>query len=205
MSSDPDVKLESFQCLIDIGKLFYSLMNEDYMNAIINLTSKAMACDDPNIVVISCEFWNVIAEEEKEIIEYNDINKCSGANMKKIFNFVTKYLMTLLKGLTDILLKYEDEDTSDSGKSIHDAAFKCLMAINDITKDIGFDQLVQFVNMYILENDETKRIASIIVFSSMVETMPSEKMNDFVNKGFGKFLEYLNDKNLRVRYAVSDL
>jgi len=180
-------------------------MNQEYMNAILNLTTQAMTSDDPNIVVAATEFWNTISEEEKEINDYNEFNKNSGLPKKQSNSHVKTNLTALLKSLTDILLKYENEDISDSGKSIHDAAFKCLMAINDVTKEVGFDMLVQFVNAYVLDADETKKIASMIVFSSMIEIMPAERMNDFVIQGFQKFVEYLGDSSLRIRITVSDL
>jgi len=52
---------------MDVGKLFYDYMIPDYISAVLNnLTLSAMKSDDVSIVVAAVEFWNVIAEEEKE-------------------------------------------------------------------------------------------------------------------------------------------
>ena len=66
MEEDPEVKLLAFQCLMDVGKLLYDLMNDNYINVILKITTQAIACDDPNLVVAATEFWVTIAEEEKE-------------------------------------------------------------------------------------------------------------------------------------------
>ena len=67
MAKNPDVELAAYQCLMDIAMFFYDFMNVEYINAILtNLTLPAMKSDDVSIVVAAVEFWNVIAEEEKE-------------------------------------------------------------------------------------------------------------------------------------------
>jgi len=181
-------------------------MIPDYISAVLNnLTLSAMKSDDVSIVVAAVEFWNVIAEEEKERTDYN-MQVMNRTNGKVLYNHTRNNLKALLKGLTDILLKYEDEEMAESGRSIHDASFKCLMAINDVAKEDGFEDQVTFVKIYIAEQNTTKIIAALTVFSSMVETMPQVKMAEYVKPSFMKFIEYLNPNyDLRIRVSVSDL
>ena len=147
-----EIQMAAYQCLMDVGKLFYDYMIPDYISAVLNnLTLSAMKSDDVSIVVAAVEFWNVIAEEEKErtgniltsngYLDYN-MQVMNRTNGKVLYNHTRNNLKALLKGLTDILLKYEDEEMAESGRSIHDASFKCLMAINDVAKEDGFEDQV---------------------------------------------------------------
>jgi hypothetical protein len=124
LCEDSEASLTSYQCLMDMGKIYYDFMSDVYMNVIIDVTLKGMASEDPNLVVASIEFWNMMAEEEKERKDYN--STVYTQNDAKVFgNYIQSHHLRIFGGLTDILLKSEEEDVSESGKSLHDASFKC--------------------------------------------------------------------------------
>lgn len=105
MSTDPDVTLLGFQCLMDAGKILYDLMNIQYISVIKDITlSKMNTNEEPDLVVAAIEFWHIIAEEEKERTEQaaRDVN--IGITPTRInHNFIIQNLNFLLKGLTDNL------------------------------------------------------------------------------------------------------
>ena len=103
------------------------------------------------------------------------------------------------------MLKYEDEELNDSGKSIHAASFQCLTVINDVVKELSLSDLVMFVQTYITKTQDNHRIAAITVFSSMIESMPRNLLSSYVSDGFLNFVEQLNSKELRIRVSISDL
>lgn len=64
------------------------------------------------------------------------------------------------------------------------------MAINDVIKELAFEKLVSFVKVYIVKEEITPKIAAMLVFSSMIETMPKSSLQNLVNESFMTFVGY---------------
>ena len=194
-SKDVKVRASSFECLVQIAYQYYDKLS-DYMNALFQLTTKAIEMDEEEVALNAIEFWSTICEEEMDILD----EIADGINDRQCMKYVEGALPNLGPLLTNTLTKQDEDSAGDEDIwNLSMSAATCIGLIANTTEDKVVPVITPFVQQHIQSQDWRFREAAVMAFGSILEGPSSEIIGPFVNQSIPILLGALSDSHAMVK------
>eukprot|EP00604_Paraphysomonas_vestita_P001781 CAMPEP_0174823068 /NCGR_PEP_ID=MMETSP1107-20130205/21138_1 /TAXON_ID=36770 /ORGANISM="Paraphysomonas vestita, Strain GFlagA" /LENGTH=635 /DNA_ID=CAMNT_0016044165 /DNA_START=668 /DNA_END=2575 /DNA_ORIENTATION=+ len=192
--TDIQVRVKAFECLATIAELYYGKLAQ-YMEAIFQLTSGAIANDDPLVGQKAIEFWSTVYDTEAELVEA----LADGAELDVPYlRIAEQAAFQIIPILLNTLTKQE-EDLSDDSWNISMAAAACIESLAKAIQDTIVDLVIPFIQENIGSNNWRLKEASIMAFSCIMDGPSGEKLTPIVASALGIIMECFRDQSPQVR------
>lgn len=113
--------------------------------------------------------------------------------------FTKDYWLNLRDFVLKFLVIYEEElDDTIGGRSLYDACFRILKDMNKTYIKQNYEFLISFIYQNILEDKNTYKIASLIVFRSLLEVSPEDEIQEHISKGFSSLLSLMGNSEEKI-------
>jgi len=190
-SQDIRLRVLAFQALCEIALLYYDFIGPN-LPEIWSTTFNAMTRDEESVAVLAIEFWNSVADIEKD-------RETPGQAPSK--HFVSQAASTLLPLLLTGICKYRDQDDDEWTLRKSSATNLTLLAM--LTRDAVVDPCMEFVTQHIVGKDWKEKTSAALVFGSILEGPSLQKMGNLVVRGLQAMQGLLCDpvENVRVTAA----
>lgn len=203
VSPDARVRREAFDCIQMVAYLYYDQL-QDYMVALFDLTTKAIKQDEEPVAVIALEFWNVLAENEEEmLLEESDLREQNLPPERKCqrytFSAVEHVVPLLLEAMTK---QDEDADLDFDQFGLSLAAGTCLNLIAQTVGDQVTPAVLPFVQQHIQNQSWHYREAATMAFASILEGASAESIAPVVHQSIDVLIQALNDPNNMVQHST---
>ncbi len=189
IKNDSDIiRSKSIKIFIDISRRYYDYL-EDYINNLINITSKILEKDTNENSLLAYEIWCSIGEIE--VYRKNEVEIKKNKNII-FFEFCQKSLIHLFPILQNHIIQndYDNDEWNQrkASSTLIDIFSKCCQ-INFIEKIIEFvDQLTSETNYYL-------KHAGLYTYSSILETFYHDDLIDKNKEILYIISQIFNDKN----------
>nr|DAD39111.1 TPA_asm: hypothetical protein HUJ06_013434 [Nelumbo nucifera] len=199
LSPELKIRQAAFECLVSISSTYYEKLSP-YMQAIFNITAKAVREDEEPVALQAVEFWSSICDEEIDILEEYG-GDLSGDSETTCFYFVKQALPALVPLLLETLLKQEEDQDQDEGAwNLAMAGGTCLGLVARTVGDDIVPLVMPFIEENITKPDWRQREAATYAFGSILEGPTPEKLTSIVNVALNFMLSALtNDPNNHVK------
>ncbi|CAJ0839829.1 6621_t:CDS:10 [Entrophospora sp. SA101] len=183
-SSDVNVQVAAFECLVRIMQIYYDKMRFYMEKALFGLTVLGMKHDDERVALQAVEFWST-AEETGEPLD------------RLSHNFAKAALPEILPVLLWLLTKQEEADEDDW--SVAMASGTCLALLAQCVEDSIVAPVIPFVETNIRSNEWRYREAAVMAFGSILEGPDHKMLSTLVNQALPVLIEMMRDPSPQVK------
>jgi importin subunit beta-1 len=173
------VRIPAFDCLLRVAELYYSSL-KPYIERLAGITSTAALGAEEDIAVRAVEFWNSIAEEEKQMALENPENCC----------YIVTYADPLTKMLTSLMTKVE-EDHDDESYTIAQAASNCLASCAIAAENAIVDPVMAFIGASFASPQWQFRDAATVAFGCIQQGPDGEKLKPLIGASVSTLISRL--------------
>ncbi|KAF9971460.1 karyopherin beta [Actinomortierella ambigua] len=198
-SSDPQVQIAAFECLVRIMALYYDKMPFYMQKALFGLTVQGMKNENERVALQAVEFWSTVCEEEidleairQEAVENGEQPEHISYHFAK--NALTETLPTLL-----MLMTKQDEDDEEDDWNLSMAAGTCLALTAQCVGDAIVTPVIQFVEANIHNAEWQYREAAVMAFGSILDGPNPELLRPPVSQALPFLIQMMNDPVIRVK------
>ncbi|EQC35799.1 hypothetical protein SDRG_06558 [Saprolegnia diclina VS20] len=189
------VRVRAFECIATIASLYYEYL-ESYMNALYDLTFKAIQSDSPEVGLQSLEFWSSICDVELEYIaemEYGSEypNQCK--------YYVKQVLGSLAPVLLNTLLQQEEDQFEDDTWNLSMAGATALTLASQVVDNAIIPVVMPFVSSNIQSADWHHKEAAIMAFGSILDGPTHEQIQPLVEQAMPLLITCMQDPHPLVR------
>ncbi|CAK75693.1 unnamed protein product (macronuclear) [Paramecium tetraurelia] len=197
VSQDAEIRLAALECLIDYTKAIFDYL-EQYILGLWNCTQESIYHQD--FAIVTMEIWQSIASEinERSAVS-NRTNLGFRKTQKEALQIISQQLIQAV--LQNLLISDEDEE-DDEEQGIQEAAYKAASSISEALGSLSYQLYLRFIENTLQALEWQNRKASLLAFSSMVETADVLELFQFSNSAIGEFIKKLADSHKQVRYAA---
>ena len=189
-----DVRVAAFQVLVEIARLYYNHLPA-YMQALFNLTLKAMKTDEELVSQQAIEFWATVAEVEYDLMrELEDFGKSSEPS----HHFLQGSVQFLTPILMETLTK-QDEDPESEDWNAQKAAATCLRLVASLVRDDIVQWVMPFVMQHITNPNWRFREAAVLAFGSILDGPSTACLTSIITQAMQVLLKHMSDKEQIVR------
>jgi importin subunit beta-1 len=192
-AADQRVRKESMECLCTIAYHYYGHMMA-YMQAISQLTLKAIKEDEQEVGTTALEFWSTIVEEELGI---QDELEESGTSEQELLNITVQAVPHFVPVLLECLTK-QTGDEDDDEWTVYKAAGVCLELVSQCAKDSVVEIVMTFVNANVTNANWIFQDAATLAFGALLDGPSEEKLRPWVDQATRVFLATLINEQARV-------
>ncbi|KAG0300028.1 karyopherin beta [Dissophora globulifera] len=198
-SSDVQVQVASFECLVRIMQLYYEHMPFYMQKALFGLTVQGMKSENDRVALQAVEFWSTVCEEEIDLESVRQDAIQSGTEPDVInYNFAKAALPETLSVLLQLMAK-QDEDDDEDDWNLSMAAGTCLSLTAQCVGDPIVPPVIQFVEANIRNSEWQFREASVMAFGSILEGPSTELLIPPVAQALPFLIEMMNDPVVKVK------
>lgn len=173
--TNKDVRLVAYQCLVRVAELYYGVI-KPFVPRCYARTYEGITKMEEEVARQALEFWNTLAEEERELMEDAAAAAASGKTAEVVSNnYCSQALPQLVKLLTTEMCK-QQEDNDDDEWNLAMASGTCLAALAITCGDSILDHVMPFITANIASEDWHMREAATLAFGSCVEGPPRDKV-----------------------------
>ncbi|DAZ92715.1 TPA: hypothetical protein N0F65_012409 [Lagenidium giganteum] len=200
-TQSPDIRTRvvSFECIATIASLYYDHLAE-YMDAICQISFKAVRDDQAEVGLQALEFWSSICDVEIDLIEemhYAELENDT-SSVVPCQNFVRAVLHMLVPILTEAL-KQQEEDQDEDSWNLSMAAATCLALVAQTVGDECVPLTIQFIQQNIQSQDWREKEAAIMAFGSILDGPQSAVLSPLVREGMMFLMDCMKFNNILVR------
>ncbi|CAK4084837.1 unnamed protein product [Aphanomyces euteiches] len=195
--TDVQVRVRAFECIATIASLYYEYLTE-YMNALCDLTFKAVQADQPEVGLQSLEFWSSICDVELEYLEeakYGN-NPEAAANYKR---YVETVLSALVPMLLNTLTQQDEDQFEDDTWNLSMAGATTLTLAAQVVEDAIVQPVMQFVTSNIQSPNWRQKEAAIMAFGSILDGPAHATIQPIVENAMPVLITCMNDPHPLVR------
>ncbi|CAI2165648.1 6370_t:CDS:10 [Funneliformis geosporum] len=198
-SSDVNVQVAAFECLVRIMQIYYDKMRFYMEKALFGLTVLGMKSEDERVALQAVEFWSTVCDEEIELaneaIEASDAGETPD---RLSHNFAKAALPEILPVLLWLLTKQEEEADEDDW-NVAMAAGTCLSLLAQCVEDAIVTPVIPFVESHIRSADWRFREAAIMAFGSILEGPEHKLLANLVNQALPVLIDMMKDDSAQVK------
>jgi len=187
-----EVRREAMDCLAEIAYYYYRFLPE-YVQAISQLTLKAIKEDEEEVATTAMEFWSTIVDEELSL----EMEAEDGSEVQ-IHNITKQATPFFIPVLLECLTKQKEDDDEDTW-TVSKAAAVCLSLFAQCAKDDVVQYVMPFVQSNIGNGSWILQDAAVQAFGSILEGPSIEVLKPFVSQAVPHFLDQLVNKQLAVQ------
>ncbi|KAF0685755.1 Aste57867_22363 [Aphanomyces stellatus] len=194
--TDVQVRVRAFECIATIASLYYEYLAE-YMNALCDLTFKAVQADQAEVGLQSLEFWSSICDVELEYLEELKYgNPEAATNLKR---YVETVLGVLVPMLLNTLTQQEEDQFEDDTWNLSMAGATTLTLAAQVVEDAIVPPVMQFVTSNIQSANWRQKEAAIMAFGSILDGPNHSTIQPIVENAMPVLITCMNDPNMLVR------
>ncbi|KAF9987608.1 karyopherin beta [Modicella reniformis] len=198
-SSDVQVQIASFECLVRIMQLYYDFMPFYMQKALFGLTVQGMRHDNERVALQAVEFWSTVCEEEIDLESMKEEAIHSGTEPEQhSYNFARAALPETLPVLLQLMAK-QDEDDDEDDWNLSMAAGTCLSLTAQCVGDNIVAPVIQFVEANIRHSEWQYREASVMAFGSILEGPSPELLVTPVSHALTFLIGMMTDPVIKVK------
>ncbi|CAG8433275.1 4156_t:CDS:10 [Diversispora eburnea] len=198
-SSDVNVQVSAFECLVRIMQIYYDKMRFYMEKALFGLTVLGMKHEDERVALQAVEFWSTVCDEELELMTEAVEAQESGEQPDRLsHNFAKAALPEILPVLLWLLTK-QDEDADEDDWNVSMAAGTCLSLLAQCVEDAVVAPVIPFVENHIRHNDWRFREAAVMAFGSILEGPEHKLLANLVNQALPVLIEMMRDPSPQVK------
>ncbi|KAK3828449.1 MAG: armadillo-type protein [Benniella sp.] len=198
-SSDVQVQIASFECLVRIMQLYYEFMPFYMQKALFGLTVQGMKHENERVALQAVEFWSTVCEEEIDLEGLREDALQTGHDPEhRNYCFAKAALPETLPVLLQLMAKQEEEDDEDDW-NLSMAAGTCLSLTAQCVGDDIVGPVIQFVEANIRHNEWQYREASVMAFGSILEGPSPELLMAPVSQALTYLIGMMNDPVIKVK------
>lgn len=175
-STNDDIRLQAFICMVNIAISFYSFLGHHMLTGLYTDTLTAIQ-SDPNdeVVMQAIEFWSSICEEETNIFRENEAAVETGAEQLPCHNFIQGVISDLAPHLFAALSRGElDPELEDT--TVVSSASACISLIASTLGNGVVAYFIDHISTNINSPEEDLRTASILCFGSIMDGPSTERI-----------------------------
>lgn len=198
-SSDEELALSSFQCLIDICRVYYDDIFLEF-DIIAKFTLSYMRDTNEKLGIQAIIFWMAISDEELARI---NVKRNMNKKPKLLRQYCQMYKDNLWNEIKLILLnrdiqkEVKDEDTKyKSVANLIDNLSRC------IDKEI-IDKVFSFMSECFVSDDNNKNNIAIYAFTAILETCYEEEIKKVIPHSIPKMIELIKKDNQELQYTIA--
>nr|CAG8440056.1 8626_t:CDS:10 [Entrophospora candida]CAG8479724.1 8957_t:CDS:10 [Entrophospora candida] len=197
-SSDVNVQVAAFECLVRIMQIYYDKMRFYMEKALFGLTVLGMKHDDERVALQAVEFWSTVCDEEIELTNEAIEAEETGEPLDRLsHNFAKAALPEILPVLLWLLTKQEEADEDDW--SVAMASGTCLALLAQCVEDSIVAPVIPFVETNIRSNEWRYREAAVMAFGSILEGPDHKMLSTLVNQALPVLIEMMRDPSPQVK------
>ncbi|CAG8501128.1 9352_t:CDS:10 [Paraglomus occultum] len=198
-STDVNVMVAAFECLVRIMQLYYDKMSYYVEKALFGLTIAGMKHEDEKVALQAVEFWSTVCDEELELASEAIEAAETGVQPEHVIhNFAKKALPEILPVLLWLLTK-QDENADEDDWNVAMAAGTCLALLAQCVEDAIVVPVVSFVDSRIRDEDWRSREAAVMAFGSILEGPDQKMLSNLVNQALPVLIEMMKDSSPQVK------
>ena len=188
--SNEDLRFESLQMLCDAAYYYHDYIGSE-LNTLGTVTFNCIKSDVRRNVVMAVEFWTIIADSEKALLENGQPYK--------------GYINIAFNSLTDFAIaKINDyEETDDDEWNSHKAFATLVGSMAATIGDAVVDKMHGFIVSEIGAPEWTRRESAILVLGMILEGPSPNKIGPLLNDCLSSILGLLGDMNNKVRKTTA--
>ncbi|OQS02923.1 importin subunit beta [Thraustotheca clavata] len=195
LSTNLQVRVRAFECIATIASLYYEYL-EQYMNALYDLTFKAIQNDSHEVGLQSLEFWSSICDVELEFIAEMEYGADYGNQCKF---YVKQVLNNLVPVLLNTLLQQEEDQFEDDTWNLSMAGATTLTLAAQVVENLIIPVVMPFVSANIQSADWHHKEAAIMAFGSILEGPSHEQIQPLVEQAMPLLITCMQDPHPLVR------
>lgn len=200
--TEPRVRVAAYECIGQIAYQYYDKL-ADYMTTIFQLTFATIKSDDESVALQAIEFWNILCEEEMELIDEENELATVGEQLEgraPCPRYVAAALEHLIPLLTEVLTKQdEDADADEDTWNMAMAGATCINLVANTVEDKVVPAVMPFVQANIQSTEWRLKEASTMAFGSILEGPTQAVIGPFVNQSIPILLTALSDAHTMVK------
>ncbi|KAG9295964.1 hypothetical protein G9A89_011816 [Geosiphon pyriformis] len=198
-SSDVNVQVAAFECLVRIMQIYYDKMRFYMEKALFGLTVLGMKHDDERVALQAVEFWSTVCEEELDLAQEALEAAETGDQPDRLsHNFAKAALPEILPVLLWLLTKQE-EDADEDDWNVSMAAGTCLSLLAQCVEDAVVAPVIPFVENHIRSQEWRYREAAVMAFGSILEGPEHKMLGNLVNQALPVLIEMMKDPSPQVK------
>lgn len=189
-STDLDVRVASFECLVKIASLYYDKLHS-YMQKLFVLTLEAIKKDNEKVAQQGVEFWSTICDEEIFLAEEAEEAEAEKRQPERPSqHFIRGVLKFLIPILTECLTKQDDEPDEDWNVAM--AAGTCLSLVAATVGDEIVAHVMPFITSSINSENWKFREAATLAFGAILEG-PKQFIPQLISQAMPVLLAHMKD------------
>lgn len=182
------IRLSAFQDLCEIALHYYDYI-ATHLPDLWTVTSTAIKSGGEKVSSLALEFWNIIADIEKERKEHPN-------PLKSMRNFISTASSALLPLLFEGVLQAEEDNDE---WSLYKSSGSNLLAVAQLTGNGIVEPCLAFITQHIQSANWKQRHAAMLVMGSILEGPSAQRLVPVVADGFKIALGLMKDQVLQVR------
>ncbi|KAK0554630.1 karyopherin Kap95 [Tilletia horrida] len=198
-STDVNVRVAAYECLVRIMSLYYPHMRFYMEQALFGLTKLGMSDAETNVQLQAIEFWSTVCDEEINIrLENEEAARYEEQPTLVSFGFAAIALSDILPDLMNLLLT-QDEDADEDEWDVSKAAATCIGRLAVCVEDSIVVPAIPFIESHIKSEDWRGREAACMCFGSIMEGPSVETLEPLVQQALPVVISLLQDPHVAVK------
>ncbi|CEH12917.1 karyopherin kap95 [Ceraceosorus bombacis] len=201
--SDIRIKVNAFECLVEIMHLYYDKMRYYMEQALFGLTVLGMRDPEPRVAMQAIEFWATVAEEELDLImEADEAREFGEEPERPCHGFARIALPEILPVLLETL-RNQEEDAVDDDWTVAKAASAAVQGLSDATTDEIVALVIPFIEQNIQSPEWNSRDAAVMCFGCIMSGPSLASLAPLVKQALPQIVQMLHDPSESVKDTAS--
>ncbi|KAG0330648.1 karyopherin beta, partial [Podila humilis] len=202
-SSDVNVQIAAFECLVRIMENYYDKMPFYMQKALFGLTVQGMKHEDERVAKQAVEFWSTVCDQEIDFERSKQEAIENGEQPEDhSYGFAKAALSETLPTLLILMTKQEEEDDEDDW-NLPMAAGTCLSLTAQCAGESIVNPVIQFVETNIRHDEWQYREAAVMAFGSILEGPPPSVLVQPVSQALPFLIKMMNDPVVKVKDSTA--
>ncbi|CAO3677794.1 unnamed protein product [Umbelopsis vinacea] len=202
-SSEEQLQVAAFECLVRIMQLYYDNMLLYMEKALFALTVVGMNNEESGVALQAIEFWSTVCDEEIELqLHAEEAAELNEQPQRVSHNFARAALPQILPVLLFLLTKQEEDEDEDEW-NVSMAAATCLNLFAQCVGDSIVSPIVPFVESNISNEDWRFREAAVMAFGSILDGPSPELLIPLVDQALPLLIQMMKDPVVNVKDTVA--
>jgi len=196
--NDREVRVSALRCLIDVCKHYYTMI-ANYVEPLWKATVDLLKSNDSEFAILAMEVWNTIALIDRDRkLGVGAAGKSMAFGNEQNLNITTYVYKNLVIALMENLIVDNNFEKDDGELSIGIASFRTLCSVSEAIGPLYLEYALAFVTKYLNDDNWVNRRAAVLVFNSMVEGSPKDKIVPLITNAIGFLVARVADTKVKV-------
>lgn len=202
-STNFDIKVAAYECLVRIMQLYYDKMRFYMEQALFGLTVLGMRDPEQRVALQAIEFWSTVCEEEVDLLlEAQEAAEYGEEPERMCYNFARIAVSEIIPVLME-LVKQQDEDADEDEWDVSKAAGVCIGLLSQCVADDIVPLVIPFIEANIKNADWRARDAAVLCFGQILDGPNMKTLTPLVEQALPTIIEMMTDQSPQVKDSVA--